>query len=115
MIVNLIAVYCLSMFDLLRRYFSCFKMTWVPMQLTIGATGLHLLWCKILVDRLGLGIAGIEIAFTITSLTLLLSTGFYARRVPEVFDVLFWPDITVWSGWIEYLNLAISSAVIYSA
>ena len=115
MLVNLPAIYFLSMFDLLRRYLSCFKATWVPLQLIIGATGLHLLWCNLLVDRLGWGIAGIDIAFTMTSLTLFASIVIYALRVPEVYDVLFWPELTVWSGWIEYSNLAFSSAIIYSA
>ena len=113
MVINLPAVYCLSMFDMLRRFLNCFEMTWVPMQITIGATCLHQLWCSILVDHLGWGVAGIELALTVTSFTLLATISFYARRVPEVYDVLTWPESTVWSGWMEYLNLAFSSAVIY--
>lgn len=91
MLINLPAIYCLSMFDMLRRFLNCFEMTWVPMKITIGATCLHLLWCSILVDHLGWGIAGIESAYTITSFTLLATTVFYALWVPEVYNVLIWP------------------------
>lgn len=107
---NLPGAYFAGMFDLQKRFLNCFKMTWIPMIIAVLATCIHLLWCKLFVIKLEMGIAGIGLAYSATSFSSLVFTVIFSYWLTEVKEALSWPDTTIWSGWKEYLGLAVPTA-----
>lgn len=80
------------------------------MIIAVMATFTHLLWCHIFVVKLEMGIAGIGLAYSTTSFTSLVITVIISYTLDEVKEALTWPDATIWSGWKEYLGLAVPTA-----
>ena len=61
------------------------------------------------VTEWGWDLYGIGQASTLTALILLASTMTYTHCLNDFKEALFWPDGTVWVGWVEYLSLGIPS------
>ena len=81
----------------------------------IGATGFHFVWCHVFVTHLEMGLTGIGVASTLSSSLLLCCTLMYASSLSEIEDAIFWPDVTVWHGWKEYISLMISTTTVICA
>ena len=73
------------------------------------ATAFHILWCHIFVIEWGLGMQGIGLANTLSSVILLLTLVLYTMCQQEVREALYWPNSSVWDDWKEYLALGIPS------
>ena len=112
-LINLCSVYFLGMYDLTKRFLNCLKETWVPMAAQMTATILHIYWCHLFVNVLGWDIYGLGLASTLTSFILLASTMIYAHFIPEIKEALFWPDATIWKGWMEYFRLGVPTTVMF--
>ena len=39
----------------------------------------------------------------------------YSNCIKEVREILIWPDSTIWSGWQEYVRMALASTIIKNA
>ena len=113
--LNLPGVYFMSLFDMTRGFLNCFKATWIPMLIQVTATCLHVFWCHLFINQLGWGVTGIGLAFTLTSFILLFAITIYTNCLSEMREVLFWHESLIWSGWPEYLKLALTSSIVKNA
>ena len=62
-----------------------------------------------------MGLVGLGLADVVTSLILLSSTMVYMRYVPEIREVLIWPDSSIWVDWKEYFSLGAPVTVLVCA
>ena len=68
-------------------------------------------WCWLFVTKMGLGIAGVGYASTISNLTVYVSVVIYTSFVPEIQDAVFMPDKRTFRGIDQYLSLGVPSAL----
>ncbi|TNV79111.1 hypothetical protein FGO68_gene194 [Halteria grandinella] len=108
------AVYILGLCDANRRLLSCMGYQNIPMAIQLISTFLHIFWCWLLTDKMGMGIKGPGLANIITNLVNLVAVHIYTKRFTdtkvskeayimptrECFDLV---------GLLEYMKLGLPS------
>jgi MATE family multidrug resistance protein len=101
------AIFLWSVVDLLKRFLTCCNYAFVPLVAMVIGSVLHMLWLWVFVTFFEMGANGVPMAMILTESLKLVIIYTYARCLPEMEKALFLPTMDVFSGWGQYLKLAI--------
>lgn len=97
-------------FDLYKRWLSCMRITFVPMVAMFVASLLHIPFCLLFINIFDMDIRGLAMALSVTDFILLSTVMVYGNCSEKVRPALSMPDRETFSGWGEYLSIALPAA-----